>query len=596
MKRTHNFCGAILCKALIIFTCLMANSNKSFSQSAPKWSVEGNTATSSDFLGTTNNEDLIFKTNNTTAFKIKANGNIILKSLDGLGNGIITIDNNGKLIHTPFTGDANQVLLGDGTFGALPSGLWTTGPSGKIYYTGGKVGIGTTTPNFKLDVDGDVRITQNLYLQGELVINDKIQTPKQMKAGSIVVDSLLMDSTKAIYGITNFKDEVKLANKLSVNGNATIGGDLKTFGSLTFAGDKKVSYTPASGAFPQMIGWGTPIEIIGPTLPYCFEPSTPSGVSTANVFSGMLYSAGTNSTGQIKVLRSGFDGANGIIDVAGIGGTTNPSLLLNYYCGMDIYMCTGTGGGFVRSGKNFEVGSPVRDVNIAMNISVDQQTGLFLTTSHATDYNYNTKIAVNRDKTKALAVYNNSSNAENFVVFGDGKVGIGTNTPEAQTQIINSFMTSGIGLKVSSRNFDNETGILSEMELSESKAYVGGIKTPGGTLIENFVVYADGHVRARDIKVTLNPLTHGDFVFEKSYELMPLNELENYVKSQSHLPNIPSTSELQKNNGISLGEMSEKQLIKIEELTLYIIEMNKKLVELSKIVETQKEEIKALKN
>ena len=77
---------------------------------------------------------------------------------------------------------------------------------------------------------------------------------------------------------------------------------------------------------------------------------------------------------------------------------------------------------------------------------------------------------------------------------------------------------------------------------------------------------------------------------------MPLNELENYVKSQSHLPNIPSTSELQKNNGISLGEMSEKQLIKIEELTLYIIEMNKKLVELSKIVETQKEEIKALKN
>lgn len=175
MKRTHNFCGAILCKALIIFTCLMANSNKSFSQSAPKWSVEGNTATSSDFLGTTNNEDLIFKTNNTTAFKIKANGNIILKSLDGLGNGIITIDNNGKLIHTPFTGDANQVLLGDGTFGALPSGLWTTGPSGKIYYTGGKVGIGTTTPNFKLDVDGDVRITQNLYLQGELVINDKFK-------------------------------------------------------------------------------------------------------------------------------------------------------------------------------------------------------------------------------------------------------------------------------------------------------------------------------------------------------------------------------------------------------------------------------------
>jgi hypothetical protein len=55
-----------------------------FSQAGQKWSTNGNNTTTGDFIGTTNNEDLIFKTNNTTAFKIKANGNLIIKSLDNL--------------------------------------------------------------------------------------------------------------------------------------------------------------------------------------------------------------------------------------------------------------------------------------------------------------------------------------------------------------------------------------------------------------------------------------------------------------------------------------------------------------------------------
>jgi hypothetical protein len=72
--------------------------------------------------------------------------------------------------------------------------------------------------------------------------------------------------------------------------------------------------------------------------------------------------------------------------------------------------------------------------------------------------------------------------------------------------------------------------------------------------------------------------------------------LEKFVADNKHLPNVPSSADVEKNNGINLGEMSEKQLEKIEELTLYIIDLNKKLNSLESTVKEQEKEIKNLKN
>ena len=63
----------------------------------------------------------------------------------------------------------------------------------------------------------------------------------------------------------------------------------------------------------------------------------------------------------------------------------------------------------------------------------------------------------------------------------------------------------------------------------------------------------------------------------KSDYVMPtLAEIENFTKNNHHLPNIPSAQEI-KQNGLSLGEMSNVLLQKVEELTLYVIEQNKEL-------------------
>ena len=71
-----------------------------------------------------------------------------------------------------------------------------------------------------------------------------------------------------------------------------------------------------------------------------------------------------------------------------------------------------------------------------------------------------------------------------------------------------------------------------------------------------------------------------DYVFKHNYNLRPLNELESFLIKYQHLPDMPSSAEVEK-NGLDLGEHQSLLLKKVEELTLYVIELNKKVVALS---------------
>ncbi|WP_029903162.1 hypothetical protein [Prevotella sp. 10(H)] len=87
-----------------------------------------------------------------------------------------------------------------------------------------------------------------------------------------------------------------------------------------------------------------------------------------------------------------------------------------------------------------------------------------------------------------------------------------------------------------------------------------------------------GLIRAKEVKIQL-PAEWADFVFDKDYNLPSLSEVEKHIKEKQHLPDIPSEKEV-KENGIDLGEMQAKLLQKIEELTLYVIEQDKKIKDL----------------
>ena len=90
------------------------------------------------------------------------------------------------------------------------------------------------------------------------------------------------------------------------------------------------------------------------------------------------------------------------------------------------------------------------------------------------------------------------------------------------------------------------------------------------------------NIKAKDISVEMDHAA--DYVFADDYNLKSLNELENYVKTNRHLPGMPSAQEMSE-NGMSLSEMSNKLLEKVEELTLHLIRLEKENQRLKQRIE-----------
>lgn len=84
----------------------------------------------------------------------------------------------------------------------------------------------------------------------------------------------------------------------------------------------------------------------------------------------------------------------------------------------------------------------------------------------------------------------------------------------------------------------------------------------------------NGSILAKEIVVDARTFSWSDFVFDPEYELMPIEELAQEIKLLGHLPEMPSASEVEQ-DGLRLGEFQAKLLQKIEELTLYVIELKK---------------------
>ncbi len=113
-----------------------------------------------------------------------------------------------------------------------------------------------------------------------------------------------------------------------------------------------------------------------------------------------------------------------------------------------------------------------------------------------------------------------------------------------------------------------------------------------GTTNPQSKLTVNGTITSKEVVVTIDGWS--DFVFNKNYKLKNLEEVESFIKENNHLPDIPSESEVLE-NGIQVGEMNAKLLQKIEELTLYMIEQNKKTEILIEKVETLESENKLLR-
>lgn len=93
----------------------------------------------------------------------------------------------------------------------------------------------------------------------------------------------------------------------------------------------------------------------------------------------------------------------------------------------------------------------------------------------------------------------------------------------------------------------------------------------------------NGGILCEKVKVTAD-VPNSDHVFKPTYRLMPLSELKQFVTENHHLPEVPSAQEFQE-NGYSLGQMDDLLLRKVEELTLYIIQLQEELKKQQVVIE-----------
>ncbi len=210
-----------------------------------------------------------------------------------------------------------------------------------------------------------------------------------------------------------------------------------------------------------------------------------------------------------------------------------------------------------------------------------------------------------------------SGNYNTRMTLSGSKLGIGTSTPNGNLELFGSNQRLIISTEDSNEEstariefWENLSGIANPDNAHFAIQYDGfndGLRFKGkndSSLDEDFMfikrngqvgigtetmsthkLAVNGTIGSREIKVEMD--NWEDRVFRKDYNLNTLEEVESFISENQHLPNIPSEEEVLE-NGIYLGDMNAKLLRKIEELTLYMIDLNKQ-------VQSQQDEISELK-
>jgi hypothetical protein len=192
------------------------------------------------------------------------------------------------------------------------------------------------------------------------------------------------------------------------------------------------------------------------------------------------------------------------------------------------------------------------------------------------------------------------------LILDAARVGIGTASPSAKLEIYNgtpgitSFKTIGINGYLlidnvgSGENYYNASNFQEFQIGGTPKMRINSNGNVGiGTTNPTSKLTVAGDIHSREVKVTVN--AGADFVFEKEYNLPTLDSVDKYIKENKHLPEIASAAEMKK-DGINLSEMNIKLLQKVEELTLYTIEQEKKNNIQSKKIERLEKENEAFKS
>jgi hypothetical protein len=357
--------------------------------------------------------------------------------------------------------------------------FWTQ--SGNNIYNNNtlNVGIGVTSPQYRLDVMGRMRI--------------------RSEAGGL----------SAGLWLNNFS-------------NAT------TPAFIGMLDDSNVGFYGASGA-----GWGLNMNTasgkvgIGTTA-----PADRLTVATGIRQYGMVHTDGDVSVGTWV---GDFNGATG----GWLGTKSNHSL--------NFFTAGGSATMTILPNGNTGIGGPATDYRLAINSNIVQ-------------VNNNTHVLSLKGRNPVLAFVNENNSSFGYIKMWN-------NAPFAPyTNGLVIGANPGYPLFFSTNNYG----------VSMTVADNGNVGI--GTTNPTYKLSVNGNIRSKEVVVESG---WADYVFDKSYRLPSLNEVENFIIEHKHLPNIPSAKEVEE-KGLHLGDTQKKMMEKIEELTLYLIKQNKRIEILEK--------------
>lgn len=562
----------------------------SYAQTPAKWSVSGNAVATGDFLGTTNNQPLIFYTNNIETMRLKANGELKINNLSGFGNGLVTANNNGILGNTPFPNNANMVLTGTGTFATLSTMSGWAYNGANLYNSNGAgfVGVGTNDPEYLFDVNGDARVNGTLYAMG-LVLATKMQADTVKGSTMITVNNNLNIAAGLLNEIYANSGDVRIQSRAGANGNTVFNagtngnvgiGMFTPQYKLDVNGDARVSgkllaYRITGTAGDSLIRFGDSTIVLNHVTGRIFNNSNTGGLGLGQ----SAFGRGPRSTAIGYRVRSDLNAVNAITMGTGTSSAIFSNDISNSFAiafNSDIptlFVGTASGNGTV--GKvgigtttpqsAFQINDGIQRVNIAsgtinangilgyMGFNAEINSGSYMHTTGDGTINTGGIISLESDGSMRFNVIPNVAGGND--VLQDAAHFLGG----AQMRIYNSHIEIGQGTIGTSSPYYNDL---------QTKLMVGG------------------RIMCQDVVVSL--IDWQDEVFAPSYDLMPMDSVRTYIQANGHLPGVPAESKIE-TEGMSVTQTAQLQQAKIEEMMLYILQLNERM----KALEAENAKLKA---
>jgi hypothetical protein len=429
----------------------------------------------------------------------------------------------------------------------LNNNVWSTSNTRNwVYNFSDSVGIGTASPDEKLHISsGKIYLQDNRGGQNPHVIFD-IPNVADNEGGlqfkrsgdTLAAVNYVEDPDYANYLKFSVGSPGK-GNELTVNTNGEVGiGSKNPLGQLhlaNYSGDN-ILINDLDG----IIQFNTPPFLSGSSIKKAFiqladfndlRIGTNSGNNTGKVIFR------TNATDQVTVDQEGEVGI----------GTMTPVAKLHIPTGQDADLSS-TANGYVMLGNSTGTNLLLDNNEImarsnsttAGTLSI-QNDGGQVTIGAATTINKGGQSLILNGTTPSLTFLQPSNPTKNSFI--------------AQT---------GDGLVVGVNN--------GYVQLDGTQVAIGGV-VPAASAYKLTVT---GKIICEELKVKLVSSVWPDYVFDKKYKLPTLSDVEKFIAKNNHLPNIPSAAEVEK-NGIEVGDMQKKMMEKIEELTLYIIDLQKQV-------------------